>query len=235
MKAVIVDGNKVPCTIKRSAKSSAIWLKMEDENGLMVILPKGRKSTIIPQILKQNKDWVLKMIKLREVKLKSAPPSMENSKSIVYRGRKVNIKVKNVACPKPKVRLINNSIKVVMPKNSEESLSDIVTNWLKERALLFFSRRVEYFAGRLNVKFGTISVKDQKTRWGSLSSKGNLSFNWRLLFAPPEVLDYVVAHEVCHFKHYDHSERFWRLLKKIIPNYEKYREWLQENGVLLRM
>jgi len=77
------------------------------------------------------------MIKLREEKLKSALPSLENSKVIVYRGRKVNIKVKNVACPKPKVRLINNSIKVVMPKNSEENLSDIVTNWLKERALLF--------------------------------------------------------------------------------------------------
>ena len=82
----------------------------------------------------------------------------------------------------------------------------------------------------LGVTYGKISIRDQKTRWGSCSSEGNLSFNWRLILAPPDVLDYVVIHELCHRKEMNHSKEFWALVESLMPEYKERRKWLRENG-----
>lgn len=100
----------------------------------------------------------------------------------------------------------------------------------REAAREYFPKRVSYFAYVLNVSYGKITIRDQKTRWGSCSSKGNLSFNWRLILAPPNVLDYVVVHELCHRKEMNHSPRFWALVESVMPDYKEHRKWLKENG-----
>jgi predicted metal-dependent hydrolase len=87
----------------------------------------------------------------------------------------------------------------------------------------------------LGVKAGPVSIRDQRTRWGSCSSSGALSFNWRLLLGPPELLDYVVWHEVCHLVVLDHSPRFWSLLELHSPNYREPRDWLRRNGSALHL
>jgi predicted metal-dependent hydrolase len=85
-------------------------------------------------------------------------------------------------------------------------------------------------SARLGVSFQRIRVAGQRTRWGSCSSRGTLSFNWRLALAPPEVLDYVVVHEVCHLREPNHSRRFWRLLEEVRPTYREQLAWLREHG-----
>jgi predicted metal-dependent hydrolase len=85
-------------------------------------------------------------------------------------------------------------------------------------------------AAALGVSFGRIRVAGQRTRWGSCSARGTLSFNWRLALAPPEVLDYVVVHEVCHLREANHSSRFWRLVEERRPGYREQRGWLHEHG-----
>lgn len=100
----------------------------------------------------------------------------------------------------------------------------------RDAAREYFPKRVSYFSHVLGVNYGKITIRDQKTRWGSCSSKGNLSFNWRLILAPPNVLDYVVVHELCHRKEMNHSQRFWALVESVMPEYREYRKWLKENG-----
>ena len=100
----------------------------------------------------------------------------------------------------------------------------------RQAAKEYIPKRVAFFANELGVTYGTVTIRDQKTRWGSCSSKGNLSFNWRLILAPPKVLDYVVVHELCHRKEMNHSSRFWTLVKSIMPDYRDHRKWLKENG-----
>lgn len=90
--------------------------------------------------------------------------------------------------------------------------------------------RADYFAGQLGVSFGRISIRDQKTRWGSCSSAGNLNFNWKLALVPPEVLDYVVVHELAHRLEMNHSASFWARVEQILPDYKKRRAWLKEYG-----
>lgn len=100
----------------------------------------------------------------------------------------------------------------------------------RQAAKEYIPKRVAFFANELGVTYGTVTIRDQKTRWGSCSSKGNLSFNWRLILAPPKVLDYVVVHELCHRKEMNHSSRFWTLVESIMPDYRDHRKWLKENG-----
>jgi hypothetical protein len=89
-------------------------------------------------------------------------------------------------------------------------------------------------ASALGVSYERIAIRDQRTRWGSCSSRGTLSFNWRLVLAPPEVMDYVVVHELCHLRHPDHSPRFWRLVEERRPGFAAQRTWLREHGAELR-
>lgn len=93
-----------------------------------------------------------------------------------------------------------------------------------------FERRVAYYHRITGGHYTSISVRDQKTRWGSCSSLGSLSFNYRLIFAPPIILDYVVVHELCHLTHMNHSRDFWNMVASVMPQYKTYKTWLKEHG-----
>ncbi len=91
-------------------------------------------------------------------------------------------------------------------------------------------RRVVYFAEQMGVTYGRITIREQKTRWGSCSSKGNLNFNWKLVLMPDEILDYVVVHELAHRQELNHSERFWAIVAEVLPDYRERRTELKEWG-----
>ena len=101
---------------------------------------------------------------------------------------------------------------------------------LRERAKSVLAQRTAYFARQIGVTYGRITVRDQKTRWGSCSQTGNLNFNFRLILAPLEVLDYVVVHELCHRRQMNHSTQFWQEVAQVLPDYRKRKAWLTENG-----
>lgn len=101
---------------------------------------------------------------------------------------------------------------------------------LSQQAKRLFPERTAYFAQLLEVSYGRISIRSQHTRWGSCSAQGNLNFNCLLMLTPPEVLDYVVVHELCHRKEMNHSPRFWALVAQVLPDYSLHRQWLKENG-----
>ena len=101
---------------------------------------------------------------------------------------------------------------------------------LADEALRVIPERVRFYAPVVGVTYGRITIRNQRTRWGSCSAKGNLNFNCLLMKAPPEVLDYVVVHELCHLKEMNHSKAFWEEVGKVMPEYETHKLWLKENG-----
>ena len=104
---------------------------------------------------------------------------------------------------------------------------------LTEKARMFFSERAAFYAEKLGVKYGRITIRSQTSRWGSCSTKGNLNFNCLLMLAPEEVADSVAAHEVTHLVHHDHSNAFYETLLNICPDYHSSNDWLKKNGDLL--
>lgn len=106
-----------------------------------------------------------------------------------------------------------------------------LADWLKAEAGRDLDARVTYYASKIGKRARRITLRDQKSRWGSCSSDGNLSFSWRLVLAPPLVLDYVAAHEVAHLAEMNHGPRFWRLVDKLMPQHEEAKFWLRRNGM----
>lgn len=104
---------------------------------------------------------------------------------------------------------------------------------LAQKAVEYIPKRVEYFAKIIGVTYGRITIRNQKTRWGSCSSKGNLNFNCLLMLTPPEIIDYVVVHELCHRKQMNHSKDFWKEVEKILPDYKESVSWLKNEGSMI--
>jgi predicted metal-dependent hydrolase len=104
---------------------------------------------------------------------------------------------------------------------------------LADRAMGIIPDRTAHFASMIGVTYGRITIRNQKTRWGSCSARGNLNFNCLLMLAPPEVLDYVIVHELCHRKEMNHSPRFWSEVAKVIPDYKNHEKWLKTEGTRL--
>ncbi len=104
---------------------------------------------------------------------------------------------------------------------------------LADRARKVIPERVAYYAPLVGVTYGRITIRKQKSRWGSCSSKGNLNFNCLLMLAPPGVLDSVVVHELCHLKEMNHSKRFYAEVLRVYPDYRAQHKWLKENGAML--
>lgn len=112
-----------------------------------------------------------------------------------------------------------------LPKFSKQEIKE-----LANKALAYIPERVKYYAPIVGVNYTRITIRNQKTRWGSCSSKGGLNFNCLLMLTPPEVVDYVVVHELCHRKEMNHSKAFWAEVEKVLPDYKSAKRWLRENG-----
>ena len=126
-----------------------------------------------------------------------------------------------------KMRWIENHLpkEPLQPSFTEPELLELC-----RRAKSVIPERVRYYALLMGVDYGRITIRSQKTRWGSCSAKGNLNFNCLLMLIPPEILDYVVVHELCHRKELNHSAAFWAEVEQVLPDYRERRKWLKDNG-----
>ena len=109
-------------------------------------------------------------------------------------------------------------------------LSDFRRSYYMESARKIFKRKTAAYARKMGVTYGRITIREQKTRWGSCSSAGNLNYNWRLIFAPEEIVDYIVVHELAHRLEMNHSKAFYNIVESVLPDYRKAQKWLRENG-----
>lgn len=107
---------------------------------------------------------------------------------------------------------------------------EVMDRRYRQAAREYFTKRCEHYRQLTGGSYTRVTIRDQKTRWGSCSTSGTLSFNYRLMFAPLRVLDYVVVHELCHLTHMNHSRNFWNLVGSVMPEYKEHRAWLKQHG-----
>ena len=125
---------------------------------------------------------------------------------------------------------IEKHVKAAQEEGADPPLTIADLHALGAEAMRVIPERVRYYAPLVGVTYGNITIRSQKTRWGSCSASGNLNFNCLILLAPPEVLDYVVVHELCHRKQMNHSPLFWAEVERVLPDYKASVRWLKQNG-----
>ena len=118
--------------------------------------------------------------------------------------------------------------------SSDLEITEAEEQAYRRQAKAILTQKADVYAKRMGVTYEKLMVKDQKTRWGSCSAKGNLNFNWRIVLAPEPVTDYVVIHELAHRIHMNHSAAFYQTIEAIMPDYRRQEQWLKENGDSLR-
>ena len=179
----------------------------------------------------EKASWIFKAIARAHAK---KPVAKNTKKNFSYLGRIVDFEI--VASPLLKkggyCEWQNDACVVHIPGHilNEEQFDyahNVIKNWLKAQSLLFLKSRADHFSARLNLSYTDIKVRAQKTRWGSCDQNGVLRLNWHVMQCPPEVIDYLVVHELCHIAHPDHSHRFWNLVGSILPDYARLRQTLK--------
>lgn len=118
-------------------------------------------------------------------------------------------------------------------RSSSEKVASALEQWFKQQAQTIFEQKAARIASHLGVTYSEIRLRKTKTRWGHCTAKGALQFNWLVVQAPEPVVDYLVAHEVCHLVHFNHSRAFWQLVESVCPHYKQSRHWLKTNGLSL--
>lgn len=121
------------------------------------------------------------------------------------------------------------------PSMSKKIIREAIVQWYRYQARKIICERVDFYQSYINEEIGMIRIKEQKTRWGSCSSKHNLNFNWKCIMAPIEMVDYIVVHELCHLKQMNHSKAFWSEVEKILPDYKIRDKWWKEHGKELEL
>jgi predicted metal-dependent hydrolase len=169
---------------------------------------------------------------LKDVRYQPVVRELVNGESFLYLGRNYRLSISlNEKLRKPVISLTNGVFLIESPSLESEYLRKYLVRWYKLKASIRIKQRIEYFAPKVGVTPTAVRIKEQEKRWGSCTNDGILYFNWRGVLAPAMVLDYIVAHELCHLKEKDHSNRFWGLLRAVMPDYEMRKQWLMENGV----
>ena len=159
----------------------------------------------------------------------------KNGERFPYLGRDYALEIRQYpSYKKPGVMVEGDKLAVLIARTDDGVVEKAVKEWYLSRAAAVIPERVGFYRNQMGEPIGRICIKDVKSRWGSCSSKRNLNFNWWLIMAPMEVLDYVVVHELCHLKEMNHSKDFWVLVEGILPDYKERRKWLRDCRLIER-
>ncbi len=160
---------------------------------------------------------------------KQTQPEQETAGKVLYLGNLCDVELTlNPAQKQPTVVLADNKFYITLT-SKEQDPSTLCEDFLRSKALDFLTVRTKELAAKMEVTFNNLTVKDQKSLWGSCSQKNNLNFSYRLIKMPRAVIDYLIVHELAHLIHFDHSADFWATVEKFIPDYKQHRKWLNNN------
>lgn len=153
----------------------------------------------------------------------------ETAGKVLYLGNLCEVELTiNPAQKQPTVFLVDNKFHITLT-SKEQDPSALCEDFLRRQALDFLTARAKELAGKMEVTFNNLTVKDQKSLWGSCSQKNNLNFSYRLIKMPRAVIDYLIVHELAHLRHFDHGPDFWATVEKFVPDYKQHRRWLNNN------
>ncbi len=219
------NGETIDYHLERRARRT-VGLKITAD-GLVVHAPKYILEFQLKKLIQDKSSWILNKLAARQ-KNHVPPIVWQDGATLQLLGNSVNLKV--VQDTKNKQPQFNHDCLIITSPeaNNETVIKHKVTQWYKKQALIDFSRRIAVFATKLGVDAPPLKLSNAQSRWGSCSSRGDIRLNWRLLQAPPSIINYVVCHELAHLKEMNHSAKFWAVVGNIYPDYKTAEKELKQ-------
>ncbi|SMO55664.1 M48 family metallopeptidase [Paracoccus laeviglucosivorans] len=217
VESILVDGD-IPVRLRRSGRARRMVLRVTRAEGQVVLTLPLRASLSEGRAFAESRvEW------LRRMRAAMPPPS------VVAHGVLLPVEGRLLRVTSAALRATRVEGDALLVPQSRP-VGTVVQTWLRQLAHARLVAACDRHAAGLGRSFAAISLRDTRSRWGSCTHDGKLMFSWRLAMAPPEVLDYVAAHEVAHLAHMDHSAAFWAATGRLVPEYQRHRAWLKQHG-----
>ncbi|MBI4083035.1 MAG: M48 family metallopeptidase [Candidatus Lambdaproteobacteria bacterium] len=238
--ALDLGGNRVAYRIRLSRGRRTLALSIDPEQGLVVHAPARVEPARVEALLREKARWILRQLaRLEAARVERRAPAWLPELPVPYRGGQLTLRLEATA-GSPEVQPAADALIVRLPPlealdPEPGRIQALVLAWYREEARRVIDERLARFRPLIGVEPVQVRVKEQRRRWGTCTARGALYFNWRLVLAPPEVLDYVVVHELCHLRVLNHSPEFWRLVAEVLPDHRERRRGLRAFGEALAL
>jgi len=218
----------IPFTVVEESRGRRLKMSVNRQGEVIIKAPRSIPQMVINRFVNQHLDWIVK----QQATISHAKVLPDDV--VLLFGQKYQVVVvyepeKSSGCTIMDEQLQINTLTPDRPL-ADRGVQKILTSFLRSSASHYVLQRLPYWAEKMDITYAKVQFREQKSRWGSCSSTGTLNFNWRLVHAPPVVVDYVIIHELAHRKEMNHSSRFWQLVAKYDPEYQRHRGWLKREG-----
>jgi predicted metal-dependent hydrolase len=210
--------------VRRSSRARRVRVSVDPERGVEVVLPQRAPARAAASAVAELRPWIeRRLAEVEDVRARVAA----RGDTVPLLGADLRL------VPEPGRARVHRAGDALLVPGDPEARRAALERWYRRSARAEIAPRLDRAAAAVGREYTTLTIRAQRTRWGSCSSTGAMSFNWRLLLAPEDVLDYVVWHEACHLAVMDHSPRFWALVERHVPGYRAPRRWLRRHGATL--
>jgi predicted metal-dependent hydrolase len=238
-----LPGGDLPYLLRRSPRATRLRGTIHPERGVFVTVPSSTRRgwsrpDAVSGFLAEREPWLRRHLARQAATrgILEARPALDDGRLVPYRGAPHRVRVVPAAAGVRASRVARvggdegDELVVERTAHDRRATAAILEAWFRARARADLQRAIERHAPALGVHPSSVTIRDTTTRWGSCSRRGALSFSWRLVLAPPEALDAVAAHELCHLRVFGHGERFWTLLASRVPEHAAWRRWLRAHA-----
>jgi predicted metal-dependent hydrolase len=227
--SLMIDGQNVPLVFVRNLRARRYLLRLRPDGVARVTIPRGGSAAEARRFVERHTAWLATQLK-RLPQLHPTPQTWQVGSEILFRGQRVRIEIETNG--RPEIRLGPETVRVPA---FEGDLRHAIEKHLHRIATKELPARVHEFATLHQLSIRRVTVRSQRSRWGSCSRNGTISLNWRLIQTPDFVRDYIVLHELMHLRQMNHSARYWREVASVCPDYQTAERWLKQNRGLLRL
>jgi predicted metal-dependent hydrolase len=224
----------LPYRIRRSNRALHARIQV-DADGVEVVLPRHFPLRNVEPFVEEKRPWIERTLRrMRESEEHFPPARLCDGGAVPYLGERLSLRVR-VERSRTRAHVSRRGSELVVKLGPRTGPREALEAWYRRQARVEVAPRLDDAVARAGRSYERLQIRGQRTRWASCSTSGAMSFNWRLLLAPAEILDYVVEHEVAHLDVQDHSQRFWRLLASRCPEWRRHEAWLRRHGHSLRL
>ena len=224
---------ELPLHLRRSRRARRVSIVLGFDKTLTLVLPPQVLLTNVESLVQSKAAWILR--RLDAMRTLSQGPRLEvvDGAKLIVDGEESVLRIECSPTIRPRVVFTDGALLVSSPRTDDRTIHSVLRRWFmaqaRQRIPLHVARLVEVHKQR----YSGVTVRDQRTRWGSCSSRTSLSFNWRLILVPAHVRDYLIIHELAHLSEMNHSSRFWNTVGRMCPDYRSAEKWLKTSGHVL--